>query len=152
MQPLSELCAALPAADRFSGRAISAAFDASVMSDAGRPLGGAPASQAHLHSSRIIPLPLGTVKDDGVKDDAIRDREIKDGTALLDRIEGFAGLQRAFLKVQDGCDAFCTYCIIPRFRPVGLMRGDSETASCPFAWSTIRAALIGRPQDSLTRS
>ena len=26
--------------------------------------------------------------------------------------------QRAILKVQDGCDAHCTYCIIPRLRPV----------------------------------
>jgi len=25
--------------------------------------------------------------------------------------------QRAYLKVQDGCDAHCTYCIIPRLRP-----------------------------------
>lgn len=37
--------------------------------------------------------------------------------ALLGRIETFAGHQRAFLKVQDGCDAHCTYCIIPRLRP-----------------------------------
>lgn len=28
------------------------------------------------------------------------------------------GRQRAFLKVQDGCDAHCTYCIIPSLRPV----------------------------------
>jgi len=27
------------------------------------------------------------------------------------------GRQRAFVKVQDGCDAHCTYCIIPRLRP-----------------------------------
>ncbi len=27
------------------------------------------------------------------------------------------GHQRAFLKVQDGCDAHCTYCIIPQLRP-----------------------------------
>ena len=27
------------------------------------------------------------------------------------------GRQRAYLKVQDGCDAHCTYCIIPRLRP-----------------------------------
>lgn len=27
------------------------------------------------------------------------------------------GRQRAFLKVQDGCDAHCTYCIIPKLRP-----------------------------------
>ncbi|HEV8379699.1 MAG TPA: MiaB/RimO family radical SAM methylthiotransferase [Tepidisphaeraceae bacterium] len=25
--------------------------------------------------------------------------------------------QRAFLKIQDGCDAHCTYCIIPNLRP-----------------------------------
>jgi MiaB/RimO family radical SAM methylthiotransferase len=28
-----------------------------------------------------------------------------------------AAHQRAFLKVQDGCDAHCTYCIIPQLRP-----------------------------------
>jgi threonylcarbamoyladenosine tRNA methylthiotransferase MtaB len=28
-----------------------------------------------------------------------------------------SGHQRAFLKVQDGCDAHCTYCIIPQLRP-----------------------------------
>jgi MiaB/RimO family radical SAM methylthiotransferase len=28
------------------------------------------------------------------------------------------GRQRAFLKIQDGCDAHCTYCIIPKLRPV----------------------------------
>jgi threonylcarbamoyladenosine tRNA methylthiotransferase MtaB len=27
-----------------------------------------------------------------------------------------AGHQRAFLKIQDGCDAHCTYCIIPHLR------------------------------------
>jgi threonylcarbamoyladenosine tRNA methylthiotransferase MtaB len=35
----------------------------------------------------------------------------------MERITSFAGHQRAFLKVQDGCDAFCSYCIIPRLRP-----------------------------------
>jgi threonylcarbamoyladenosine tRNA methylthiotransferase MtaB len=25
--------------------------------------------------------------------------------------------QRAFLKIQDGCDAHCTYCVIPKLRP-----------------------------------
>lgn len=29
----------------------------------------------------------------------------------------FAGHTRAFVKVQDGCDAACTYCIIPKVRP-----------------------------------
>ncbi len=29
----------------------------------------------------------------------------------------FKDQTRAFLKVQDGCDGFCTYCIIPKTRP-----------------------------------
>jgi MiaB/RimO family radical SAM methylthiotransferase len=35
---------------------------------------------------------------------------------LTERIDHFDGQQRAFLKVQDGCDAYCTYCIIPQLR------------------------------------
>jgi len=29
----------------------------------------------------------------------------------------FSGRSRAFVKIQDGCDAACTYCIIPSLRP-----------------------------------
>lgn len=29
----------------------------------------------------------------------------------------FAGRNKAFVKVQDGCDAFCSYCIVPFTRP-----------------------------------
>ena len=43
---------------------------------------------------------------------------VKDAGALTERITRFAGHQRAFLKVQDGCDAFCTYCIVPRLRTI----------------------------------
>lgn len=32
-------------------------------------------------------------------------------------IEKFCGQTRAFLKIQDGCDGFCSYCIIPKTRP-----------------------------------
>ncbi len=35
---------------------------------------------------------------------------------LPGRVERLAGHQRAFLKVQDGCDALCTYCIVPQLR------------------------------------
>ncbi len=42
---------------------------------------------------------------------------VKELQALTTRIEGFAGHQRAFIKVQDGCDAWCSYCVIPRLRP-----------------------------------
>jgi MiaB/RimO family radical SAM methylthiotransferase len=36
------------------------------------------------------------------------------------------GHQRAFLKVQDGCDAHCTYCIIPQLRPRLWSKGVEE--------------------------
>ena len=32
-------------------------------------------------------------------------------------LSSFKGHSRAFLKVQDGCDAYCSYCIIPKTRP-----------------------------------
>jgi MiaB/RimO family radical SAM methylthiotransferase len=44
--------------------------------------------------------------------------KIPRGTTRLPLLgERQTGRQRAFLKVQDGCDAHCTYCIIPRLRP-----------------------------------
>ncbi|MFA5423158.1 MAG: tRNA (N(6)-L-threonylcarbamoyladenosine(37)-C(2))-methylthiotransferase MtaB [Phycisphaerae bacterium] len=35
----------------------------------------------------------------------------------LPELTAFAGHTRAFLKAQDGCDNYCTYCIIPIVRP-----------------------------------
>ncbi|MBA7624663.1 Threonylcarbamoyladenosine tRNA methylthiotransferase MtaB [subsurface metagenome] len=37
---------------------------------------------------------------------------------LLPPITAFKGHTRAFLKVQDGCDGRCSYCIIPKTRPI----------------------------------
>lgn len=31
-------------------------------------------------------------------------------------LKEYKGQTRAFLKIQDGCDAYCTYCIIPKIR------------------------------------
>ncbi|MFW6133165.1 MAG: MiaB/RimO family radical SAM methylthiotransferase [Planctomycetota bacterium] len=45
-------------------------------------------------------------------------------------IDRFAGHRRAFVKVQDGCDAFCTYCVVPytrcriRSRPPGEVEAE----------------------------
>lgn len=41
-----------------------------------------------------------------------------------DPVAGFPGRTRAFLKVQDGCDGACAYCIVPRLRG----RSTSRTA------------------------
>jgi threonylcarbamoyladenosine tRNA methylthiotransferase MtaB len=49
--------------------------------------------------------------------------KIKDGIAKfakypkLPKLSNFKGHTRAFLKVQDGCDGLCTYCIVPKVRP-----------------------------------
>ncbi len=47
--------------------------------------------------------------------------QIKDDPSLkpsnLPHLTQFTDQTRAFLKIQDGCDAHCTYCIIPQTRP-----------------------------------
>jgi len=47
-------------------------------------------------------------------------------------IRSFDGRTRAFLKVQDGCDAFCSYCVLPsvrgkpRSRPLSDVRAEAR--------------------------
>ncbi|RJP69742.1 MAG: tRNA (N(6)-L-threonylcarbamoyladenosine(37)-C(2))-methylthiotransferase MtaB [Candidatus Abyssobacteria bacterium SURF_17] len=42
----------------------------------------------------------------------------------------FANHTRAFLKIQDGCDSFCTYCVVPLARPtLWSEHSDKVTAS-----------------------
>ncbi len=36
----------------------------------------------------------------------------------LPQLTCFKNHTRAFLKVQDGCDGFCSYCIVPKTRPI----------------------------------
>jgi len=35
----------------------------------------------------------------------------------LPPLTSFEGQTRAFLKIQDGCDGYCSYCIVPKTRP-----------------------------------
>jgi threonylcarbamoyladenosine tRNA methylthiotransferase MtaB len=49
------------------------------------------------------------------------------------RLESFAEHTRAFLQVQNGCDAFCSYCIVP------YARGRSRSVSLDEAVGGIRA-------------
>ncbi len=41
-------------------------------------------------------------------------------------ISRFAGHTRAFLKIQDGCDSFCTYCVIPYLRGASRSRSPED--------------------------
>jgi len=36
----------------------------------------------------------------------------------LPQLTSFKDHTRAYLKVQDGCDGYCTYCIVPKTRPI----------------------------------
>lgn len=61
-------------------------------------------------------------------------------------IDEFQGRTRAFVKIEDGCNRFCSYCIIPyargrvRSRPLGDLRQELETlASKGYA----EAVLVG---------
>ena len=38
------------------------------------------------------------------------------GSFYIPAVEHFPGHTRAFLKIQDGCNAFCSYCIVPHAR------------------------------------
>jgi len=40
----------------------------------------------------------------------------EDAFSQLPPITAFSGHSRAFLKIQDGCDGYCSYCIIPQIR------------------------------------
>jgi threonylcarbamoyladenosine tRNA methylthiotransferase MtaB len=44
----------------------------------------------------------------------------------LPSLSSFDGHTRAFLKVQDGCDGYCSYCIVPKTRPFVHSRAENE--------------------------
>jgi len=47
----------------------------------------------------------------------------------LPGISSFQGHSRAFIKVQDGCQEFCSYCIIPYVRPFAASRPMAEVVA-----------------------
>lgn len=82
--------------------------------------GNAPPGPAENHA----PLPVGP---DTLKPRRNRiARQKSPGLAGLPRIDRFAGHQRAFVKIQDGCDAFCSYCVVPYTRPVPTSRAPDD--------------------------
>ncbi len=54
-----------------------------------------------------------------------------EGMSQIGDIKIFPNHQRAFVKVQDGCDAFCSYCIVPYTRPIVRSKTiDQVAAEC----------------------
>ncbi len=50
-------------------------------------------------------------------------------TACLPPLTSFAGRSRAFVQIQNGCDAFCSYCIIPYARGTSRSSAPDEVVS-----------------------
>lgn len=61
--------------------------------------------------NQSVSIPLSPAK--------IKDKNPPEGCGNIPNLQplkGYSGQCRAFLKIQDGCDAFCSYCIIPKIR------------------------------------
>jgi len=61
--------------------------------------------------------------------------ETHDKTQINAYINNFHGRTRAYLKIQDGCDRFCSYCIVPhargrvRSKTLSIIKKEAETLS-----------------------
>ncbi len=70
------------------------------------------------NTTKAIPHDNVNGKLDGIPRETRESDRVKSGTITLPLLNSRQTThQRAFLKIQDGCDAHCTYCIIPQLRP-----------------------------------
>jgi len=70
---------------------------------------------ATLTSQRTQSCPDTTIK--AKNSDKIKYKNKLNNHLNLPPLTSFEGQTRAFLKIQDGCDGYCTYCIVPKTRP-----------------------------------
>jgi len=81
------------------------------------------ATLTHITGSKAAPAvsqraqarPANPIKPKN--DDKIKHKKELGERFDLSGLTCFHGHTRAFLKVQDGCDGYCTYCIVPKARP-----------------------------------
>ena len=66
-------------------------------------------------SQRAQSCPNNTIRTKNGSE--IKHKSDVDNQSMLPPLTSFKGHTRAFLKVQDGCDGYCSYCIVPKARP-----------------------------------
>lgn len=101
----------LPATIDRIGRSIAPDEGRTSLNETEGPAGvgwGKQQSADNADCQTILPHPcnIKTRRLISVKRNVIPDKK-------LPNFSRFEGHQRAFVKVQDGCDAFCSYCIVP---------------------------------------
>ena len=98
-----------------SSRVNSSAEPIDQKDDGWMKQAGAPAGQLTWAIKQKLPLQVNPIRVEPPRDSRFSDAT---GTTRLPLLgDRQSGRQRALLKVQDGCDAHCTYCIIPTLRP-----------------------------------
>jgi threonylcarbamoyladenosine tRNA methylthiotransferase MtaB len=69
------------------------------------------------HKSAISAIKaINQAKSTTNTNDSSNHSKAKKSKAKLGPLNKYAGQTRAFLKIQDGCDGHCTYCIVPNIR------------------------------------
>lgn len=84
----------------------------------------------NLEKDNLVPIVLGIAPED-----------LEMEPILRQPIPGRRARTRAFIKIQDGCDNRCTYCITT------LARGSSRSRQIPAILADIQAALAGGAQE-----
>jgi tRNA A37 methylthiotransferase MiaB len=120
------VCDAADSQTTGSSDAATLSSPAESMRDVGRILkGGTPAGDSRGRNNGVSSADNKSHRPAAVNGNLINfssspssGASVKSGTISLPLLSAHqTGHQRAFLKVQDGCDAHCTYCIIPQLRP-----------------------------------
>jgi len=109
--------------------------------DIGETFGGAIHLVGNGDKDQLVELALDVRSGDGSGPARPVDRAQKIGDL---RVRGFGSRTRAFLRVQDGCDNFCSYCIVPhaRGRSRSLPRAEVLEQSGRFVEGGIREQVV----------
>jgi threonylcarbamoyladenosine tRNA methylthiotransferase MtaB len=119
------VCGCLPAVGgdelRIDGEGVHVVRDRDDLASTLRVLvTGAPTTPDSARPNGVRPAACACLTHDLIKahnDAKVKRKRDLDSSDDLPQPACFPHKTRAFLKVQDGCDASCTYCIIPLARP-----------------------------------